>query len=129
MLWIVGRVRGELNAGELVEIGAQNVPFEEEVGVLAAPLDADEARGGELLEVMGEGRGGDGRAFVQAAAGGGALAAAEGDKDLVAARGGERAGDERELLPGELDGFGGGPLFWHVFGLRYSTPAKCCGGR
>src|ERR1700730_13862251 len=104
-----------LNAGELVEIGAQDVPLEDEVGVFAAALDADEACGSELFDVVGEGGGGDGRTLMQAATGGGALLAADGDEDIVTARGGESAGDERELLLGELDRFGGGgPFLCHV---------------
>src|SRR5438552_16218282 len=45
---------------EAVEIGAQHVALEDEVGELAVADDRDQARGLELLDVMGEG----GRAYL-----------------------------------------------------------------
>jgi hypothetical protein len=84
-------------AGEAVEVGAEDVALEDEVGKFAVTLDADEASVFELLHVVGEGGGADGLRLGDAGAGGGALPAADFGEDFVAARCGERAGDEGEL--------------------------------
>jgi hypothetical protein len=140
-------MEGRSEVGEAVEVGAEDVALEDKVGEFALALDADEAGVFQLLYVVGEGGGADGLGFVEAGAGGGALAAADLGEDLVAAGGGERAGDERELAVGNTgllrgDGgpFGGdfGPpgrdfdppggaraLFCHEF-LPYRAEAGVC---
>ena len=94
-----------LKTGEAVEVGAEDVALEGEVGELSLALDADEAGVLELLHVMGESGGADGLGFAEAGAGRGALAAADLGKDLVASGCGKGFGDEGELAVGHL-----GPL-------------------
>jgi hypothetical protein len=90
-----------LKTGEAVEIGAEDVALEREVGEFALTLDTDEACVFELFHVMGEGGGADGLRFRDTGAGRGALATADLSEDLVAAGCGEGLGDEGELAVGE----------------------------
>ena len=92
--------RAELEAGEAIEIGAEDVALEDEVGELALALNADEAGVFQFLHVMGEGGWADGLGFAEAGAGRGALPTADLSEDFVAARSGERPGDEGELAVG-----------------------------
>ena len=101
-----------LKTGEAVEVGAEDVALEGEVGELSLALDADEAGVLELLHVMGESGGADGLGFAEAGAGRGALAAADLGKDLVASGRGKGFGDEGELAVGNL-----GPLRGEAFSL------------
>ena len=93
--------RGRSEVGETVEVGAEDVALQNEVGEFALAFDADEAGVFQLFHVVGEGGGADGLGLVEAGAGRGALASADFGEDLVAAGCGERAGDEGELAVGE----------------------------
>ena len=90
-----------LKTGEAVEVGAEDIALECEVGEFALTLDADEACVFKLFHVMGEGGGTDGLRFGDTGTGRGALATADLSEDLVAAGCGEGLGDEGELAVGE----------------------------
>jgi hypothetical protein len=139
--------RGRSEVGETVEVGAEDIALQDEVGEFALALDADEAGIFQLFHVVGEGGGADGLGFVEAGAGRGAVAAADLGEDLVAAGCGQGTGDERELAVGNsvlLRGgcgpsgrnFGplrpdsgslrhAGALLWHRF-LPYRAEAGVC---
>jgi hypothetical protein len=106
--------------GEAVEIGAEDVALEGEVGELALPFDADETGVLEFFHVVGKGGGADGLGFAETGTGRGALAAADLGEDVVAARCCEGAGDERELAVGEV-----GPLRGNVGPLRGESGFLC----
>jgi hypothetical protein len=103
-------------AGEAVEIGAEHVALEDEIGEFALALDTNEAGVFEFLHVVGEGRGTDGLTFAEAGAGSGALIAADLGEDLITAGRGEGAGDEGELAVGYS-----GLLRWAVDPLRWAV--------
>jgi hypothetical protein len=103
----------------------EDVALQGEVGVFALALDADEARVFEFLHVMGESGGADGLRFCDAAAGCGALAAADFGEDFVAARLGQGLRNEGELAIGEADGFAGA-LFCHRFYLNSQVDSMYC---
>jgi hypothetical protein len=86
--------------GEAIEVGAEDVALEGEVGEFSLALDANQAGGFEFFHVMGERRRADGLGFAERGAGGGALAAADLGKDLVATGSGEGFRDEGELAVG-----------------------------
>jgi hypothetical protein len=145
--------KGRSETGEAVEVGAEDVALQDEVGEFALALDADEAGVFQLFHVVGEGGGADGLGFVEAGAGRGAVASADLGEDFVAAGCGQGAGDERELAVGNsvlLRG-GCGPsgrdfgplrhagalvghallwhaLLWHRF-LLYRAEAGVCWGK
>jgi hypothetical protein len=98
-------------AGEAVEIGAEDVALECEVGEFASPFDADETGGLKFLHVVGEGGGGNGLGFAEAGTGRGALAASDLGKDFITARRSERTGDEGELTIGDSGLLRGEPGF------------------
>lgn len=81
----------------------EDIALEGEVGEFAAALNADETGGFEFLHMVGERGGADGLRLGNATTGRGALAASDLGEDFIAARFGERLGDEGELLVGELD--------------------------
>jgi hypothetical protein len=116
--------------GEAVEVGAEDVALQNEVGEFSLALDADEAGVFQFFHVVREGGCADGLAFAEAGTRCGAVAAADLGEDFVAARGGEGLGDEGELavgnfaplrgdfgpLPGESGPLrGAGALFCHGF--------------
>jgi hypothetical protein len=100
-----------LKTGEAIEIGAEDVALQGEVGELALALDADEAGVFELLHVMGESGGADGLGFAEAGAWRGALATADLGKNLVAAGCSESLGDKGELAVSNLDPLRGEAIF------------------
>ena len=102
---------GSLDAGEAVEIGAENVALQGEVGEFTLALDADEAGACEFLHVMGEGGGADGLGFAEACTRRGALAASDLGEDFITARRGESTGDEGELTIGDCGLLRGGAGF------------------
>jgi hypothetical protein len=147
--------KGRSETGEAVEVGAEDVALQDEVGEFALALDADEAGIFQLFHVVGEGGGADGLGFVEAGAGRGAVASADLGEDFVAAGCGQGAGDERELAVGNsvlLRGVCGSPgrdfgplrrdsgslrhagalvghaLLWHRF-LPYRAEAGVCWGK
>jgi len=120
--------------GEAVEVGAEDVALQDEVGESSLAFDADEAGIFQLFHVVGEGGGADGLGFVQAGAGRGAVAAADFRENLVAAGCGQGARDEGELAIGNsvlLRGGCGssgrdfGPLRRNVAPLRRALVPLC----
>jgi hypothetical protein len=87
--------------GEAIEVGAEDVALQGEIGEFSLALDANEAGGFEFFHVMGEGGGADGLGFAEAGAGRSALAAADLGEDLVATGSGEGFRDEGELAVGD----------------------------
>ena len=92
---------------EAVEVGSEDVGLGKVVDELAVFFGADEAGGLEFFHVMRQGGGGDTDAVAHGAAGGGGGLGADFFEDLVAAGVGKGAGDELDLVLGELDGLGG----------------------
>ena len=86
--------------GEAIEVGAEDVALEGEVGELSLALDANKAGGFEFFHVVGEGGCADGLGFAERGAGRSALAAADLSEDLVATGSGEGFRDEGELAVG-----------------------------
>ena len=88
-----------------LEEGLEHARLRKVVHELAVPFRADEAGRLKLLHVMRQSSGADGDAVSDGAAGRGRfLAAGDVLQDLVAARVGERAGDELNLILGKNDG-------------------------
>lgn len=111
-----GLAEATLETGETVEIGAEDIALEDEVGELALPFNADEAGGCKFLHVVGEGGGANGLRFRDAGAGRGALTAADLGENFIAAGCRERTGDEGKLPVGEADLLcGAGAFFGHGF--------------
>src|SRR5689334_21375469 len=81
------------NLRQPVQVRAQHVALELEIGELAVPDDLDQARGLELLEMVRQRRRADGLALVERAAGHRRLALADRLQHLRAPRLGQRAGD------------------------------------
>ena len=109
----------ELNSGELVEIGAQNVALQDEVGELTFADDLEEARRLQLLDMMGERSRGDAVFLVQRHAGGRLGLGSEFLQNSHAARFGERTGDQFELPGSEPRLFDGSHKFnIHRIGMR-----------
>jgi hypothetical protein len=90
-----------LKTGEAVEIGAEDVALEGEVGEFSLTLDMDEAGVCEFLHVVGQGGGADGLRLGDAGTGRGAVAAADLREDFITAWRGEGTGDEGELTIGD----------------------------
>lgn len=87
----------QLNFPEAVEISLKNVAAQSVIHKLAFALDIDEAGILQFLHVVGERGGSDRKAVFDIAAGAQVLVSAELLKDLVAARIGQRPGDEGDL--------------------------------
>ena len=93
------RARESLNFGQLVEVSAQHLALQDEIGEFAFAHNLNQARGFQLFEVMRERGGADAVRLVYAAAGHHrVLAGAEFLQNLVPARFGQRTRDARELL-------------------------------
>ncbi len=104
---------------ELLEVGLQDLAFEDEAGEFAFADDGDEAGGFEFLDVVGESGGGDGLAGADVGALDALGAGADLFQDVVAARVGEGFGDEARLAFREGLWFGS----WRHVGLLYGEEA------
>ena len=89
--------RGALDFCQTVEISLQHIALEYEGGELPFADDLDESCGLEFFHVVRERRGADGLALAKITAGDAAFLAYL-FEDLVAARIGQRSGDEPNLL-------------------------------
>ena len=98
-----------LDRRQAVEIGAQHVALEHEVGELALAHDLDQAGRLQFLEVVRDSGRADPHALVQRAARHRAVAGADPFEHLIAARLRQRTRDALELLVGE----GGLLRGWH----------------
>src|SRR3954454_6541929 len=96
-----GGIQDGLDFCELGNIGVKDALWEHQAGEFALPNNQNQAGGFQFLEVVGEGSRRDGLALTKVGASGAVHFGGNLFEDLVAARVGERLGDELELLIGE----------------------------